>query len=62
MRLTLEFGGGLDALFAGQRSVEADVPAAAAAAAALTVAEVLAWTRDNLLRERPELFMKGDTM
>lgn len=63
MRLTLEFGGGLDALFAGQRSVEADVPAAAGgAAASLTVAEVLAWTRDNLLRERPELFMKGDTM
>ena len=66
MRLTLEFGGGLDALFDGQRSVEADVPAAAGgaggAAASLTVAGVLAWTRDNLLRERPELFMKGDTM
>ncbi len=65
MRLTLEFGGGLDALFAGQRSVEADVPAAPAgggATASLTVAGVLAWTRDNLLRERPELFMKGDTM
>lgn len=30
--------------------------------AQLTVAVVMAWLRDNLLTERPELFMKGDSV
>ncbi len=28
----------------------------------LTVAEALVWARDNLLTERPELFMKGSSV
>jgi hypothetical protein len=28
----------------------------------LTVREAMAWMRDNVLVERPEMFMKGDTM
>lgn len=28
----------------------------------LTVAEAMAWARDNLLTERPELFMKGSSV
>lgn len=30
--------------------------------AQLTVRQLLPWTRDNLLQERPELFMKGETV
>jgi ubiquitin related modifier 1 len=36
--------------------------AAAAAAGPLTVAQLLPWARDHLLKERPELFMKGDSV
>ena len=28
----------------------------------LTVRQLLPWMRDHILRERPELFMKGDTV
>jgi hypothetical protein len=28
----------------------------------LTVAEAMAWARDNLLTDRPELFMKGSSV
>ena len=28
----------------------------------LTVRQLLPWTRDKLLQERPELFMKGDSV
>jgi hypothetical protein len=28
----------------------------------LTVRQLLPWTRDTLLQDRPELFMKGDTV
>jgi hypothetical protein len=28
----------------------------------LTVRQLLPWTRDNLLQDRPELFMKGDSV
>jgi hypothetical protein len=28
----------------------------------LTVAEAMAWARDHLLTERPELFMKGSSV
>jgi hypothetical protein len=28
----------------------------------LTVAEAMLWARDNLLTERPELFMKGSSV
>jgi ubiquitin related modifier 1 len=76
-RLTIELGGGLDHLFGGVKVHEVDIaPVAAAggggdggdaAAAApatgpLTVAQLLPWARDHLLKERPELFMKGDSV
>jgi hypothetical protein len=28
----------------------------------LTVRQLLPWARDNLLQDRPELFMKGDSV
>jgi hypothetical protein len=28
----------------------------------LTVGQLLPWTRDQLLKDRPELFMKGDSV
>ncbi len=28
----------------------------------ITIGELLPWARDHLLKERPELFMKGDSV
>ncbi|KAF8058417.1 URM1 [Scenedesmus sp. PABB004] len=58
MRLKLEFSGGLELLFGGLKEHEVEVPADGQ----LTVGQLLPWTRDALLQERPELFMKGDSV
>lgn len=51
--------GGMELLFDNVRNVKVDIPAKASL---LTVRETMAWMRDNLLKERPEMFMKGDTI
>jgi ubiquitin related modifier 1 len=40
----------------------ANADSAATAAGPLTVARLLPWAREHLLKERPELFMKGDSV
>lgn len=46
-----------------QRFETATIPShPCSAAAQLTVAAAMAWARDHLLTERPELFMKGDSV
>eukprot|EP00879_Flechtneria_rotunda_P025734 GHRR01027373.1.p1 GENE.GHRR01027373.1~~GHRR01027373.1.p1 ORF type:complete len:113 (+),score=21.30 GHRR01027373.1:83-421(+) len=50
--------GGLELLFGKQKEYSVDVPANGQ----LTVGQLLPWTRDQLLKDRPELFMKGDTV
>lgn len=52
--------GGLELLFDNQRSMEVEIPMDRDEQ--LTVREAMAWMRDNVLVERPEMFMKGDTM
>lgn len=59
MKLTIEFGGGLELLFSNQKCYPVDIPDAEGR---FTVADLLPWARDNLLKNRPELFMKGDTV
>jgi ubiquitin related modifier 1 len=61
VRLELEFGGGMELLFGNERQVEVDIPTPSSATP-LTVRDALAWMRDNLLKERPELFMKENTI
>lgn len=60
MKLKIELSGGLELLFDNQKEYGVDVPAAEGKP--YTVGQLLVWTRDNLCRERPELFMKGDTV
>ncbi|KAI3782803.1 hypothetical protein L2E82_12859 [Cichorium intybus] len=61
MQLTLEFGGGLELLCDSVKihSVDVDLPAEEKK---LTMKHLLAWVRSNLIKERPEMFMKGDTV
>ncbi|KAL9995056.1 putative Beta-grasp domain superfamily protein [Helianthus debilis subsp. tardiflorus] len=61
MQLTLEFGGGLELLCDSVKvhNVDVDLPAEEKK---LTMKHLLAWVRNNLIKERPEMFMKGDTV
>ncbi|EFN85076.1 ubiquitin-related modifier 1 [Harpegnathos saltator] len=55
--LTIEFGGGAELLFSKKKKHEVDLPGDD-----WTLGRLLFWLRDNLLTERPELFMQGDTV
>ncbi|CAL1680404.1 unnamed protein product [Lasius platythorax] len=55
--LTVEFGGGAELLFDKKKRHELDLPGDG-----WTLKRLLFWLRDNLLTERPELFMQGDTV
>lgn len=60
--VTLELGGGLDLLFGRQkRFAGVDIPPAQPGAP-VDMRAALAWVRTTLLRERPELFMDGDSV
>lgn len=56
----LFYSGGMELLFGNEKVLSADVPTNGSPQ--LTVGEAMAWARDNILTERPEMFMKGDTV
>lgn len=60
VRVVFEFSGGMELLFGNQKVVEADLPQPGGEQ--VTLAAAMAWARDNLLTERPELFMKGSSV
>ncbi|OVA12376.1 Ubiquitin-related modifier 1 [Macleaya cordata] len=60
MQLTLEFGGGLELLCQSVKIHNVDVDQAGEEK--LTMRHLLSWVRTNLIKERPEMFMKGDTV
>ncbi|XP_020289514.1 ubiquitin-related modifier 1 isoform X2 [Pseudomyrmex gracilis] len=55
--VTIEFGGGAELLFNNKKRHEVNLPGEK-----WTLKQLLVWLRDNLLTERPELFMQGDTV
>ncbi|KAL8482063.1 hypothetical protein ACS0TY_027695 [Phlomoides rotata] len=60
MQLTLEFGGGLELLCDSVKIHEVNVEPQVEEK--LTMKNLLSWVRTNLIKERPEMFMKGDTV
>ncbi|CAN1236775.1 Ubiquitin-related modifier 1 homolog 2 [Linum grandiflorum] len=63
MRLTLEFGGGLELLCDSVKIHQANVDLEnESQKVKLTMKDLLGWVRKNLIKERPEMFMKGDTV
>ncbi|GAX85844.1 hypothetical protein CEUSTIGMA_g13259.t1 [Chlamydomonas eustigma] len=58
MKLTVEFSGGLELLFGGKKNIALDVIFKNKA----VMSELLVWMRDNLVTERPDLFMKSETV
>ncbi|KAL8597539.1 Ubiquitin-related modifier 1 [Nucella lapillus] len=56
--ITLEFSGGAELLFANVKRHDVELPGSQT----WDVKALLPWIRDNLLKERPELFLQGDTV
>ncbi|XP_047968925.1 ubiquitin-related modifier 1 homolog 1-like [Salvia hispanica] len=61
MQLTLEFGGGLELLCDSVKIHNVNVEPQGEEKK-ITVKHLLSWIRTNLIKERPEMFMKGDTV
>ena len=68
MQLTIEFKGGAELLFDGARSIAVAWPPEPPAATTTTttttttLGALLVWLRDHRCKERPELFMAGDSV
>ncbi|XP_048427488.1 ubiquitin-related modifier 1 homolog 2-like [Pyrus x bretschneideri] len=60
-RLTLEFGGGLELLYNSVKIHNVNVEMQNGAEK-LTMKDLLSWIRTHMIKERPEMFMKGDTV
>ncbi|WOL10014.1 ubiquitin-related modifier [Canna indica] len=61
MHLTLEFGGGLELLCGSVKTHSVDVKSEPGEHE-LKMRDLLSWTKSNLIKERPEMFMKGNTV
>ncbi|XP_068648910.1 ubiquitin-related modifier 1 homolog 2-like [Aristolochia californica] len=61
MQLTLEFGGGLELLCESVKIHHIDVKMKTGEEK-LTMKDLLMWVRTNIIKERPEMFIKGDTV
>ncbi|XP_067289825.1 ubiquitin-related modifier 1 isoform X1 [Pseudorasbora parva] len=57
--LHLEFGGGAELLFDGVKNHHVTLPGQSDP---WDMKQLLAWIRGNMLKERPELFMQGNTV
>ncbi|PSS24338.1 Ubiquitin-related modifier 1 like [Actinidia chinensis var. chinensis] len=61
MQLTLEFGGGLELLCDSVKIHNVNVETQDGEDK-LSMKDLLGWVRTNLIKERPEMFMKGETV
>ena len=59
MNITLEFLGGAQVLFDNIKKHEVTLPESADP---WTIRSLLVWIRENKLKERPELFIQGETV
>lgn len=57
----VEFSGGLELLFSNQKSHKVEIPMTADDKST-DVRYLIFWLKDNLLKERVELFIEGDTV
>ncbi|KAJ3304432.1 hypothetical protein HDV03_002776 [Kappamyces sp. JEL0829] len=57
MEIKVEFGGGLELLFEGKKSMSLTLDASVQ-----TLHELIHWIKDNRLKERQELFIQDNTI
>lgn len=58
MRLSIELSGGAELLFGNVKSHQVDL----SGTNVTTIRHLLVWIKNNLLKERPELFLKDDSV
>lgn len=61
LSLKIEFGGGLELLFDNKKEYTVDMPRSTADKPT-TLTHLILWLKDNLLKERPELFIEEQTV
>ncbi|XP_054716569.1 ubiquitin-related modifier 1-like [Uloborus diversus] len=59
MEVKIQFSGGLELLFNNQKTVDLVLPAKEEK---WTIKALIAYLKSNLLQERPELFVQGDSV
>ena len=62
LKVCVEFSGGAELLFDNAKSIELDLAECGGGGGAWNVAKLIAYLKENLLRERPELFVKDGTV
>jgi ubiquitin related modifier 1 len=66
LKLKIEFGGGLELLFSNRRTHLIDIPSmipqGARKGQPVDISFLVHWLKQNLLRERPELFIEDGTV
>ncbi|XP_068331897.1 ubiquitin-related modifier 1 homolog 2-like isoform X2 [Pyrus communis] len=61
MNMTLEYNGGSELLYNSVKIQNVNVEMQNGAEK-LTMKDLLSWIRTHMIKERPEMFMKGDTV
>ncbi|XP_052790257.1 ubiquitin-related modifier 1-like [Mya arenaria] len=59
LSINIEFGGGAELLFDKVKRHEVELPDQESP---WTIRNLLPWMKDNMLKERPELFIQADTV
>jgi ubiquitin related modifier 1 len=66
IELKIEFGGGLELLFSNKRTHRIDIPSTVPQGdkqgQPVDINFLIHWLKDNLLKERPELFIENGTL
>ncbi|KAJ4805708.1 hypothetical protein LUZ62_018274 [Rhynchospora pubera] len=62
MHLTLEFGGGLELLLKDSVKLHQVDVKPKSGEDTVTMRDLLSWVKGNLIKERPEMFIKGDSV
>ncbi|XP_050294594.1 ubiquitin-related modifier 1 [Anthonomus grandis grandis] len=57
--IQIEFGGGAELLFDNKKKYEVQLPHKETP---WTIGNLLIWLKDNLLKERPDLFLQGSSV
>ena len=61
LNLKIEFGGGLELLFDNKKKYNVELPPTTNNKPT-TLSHLIFWLKDNLLKERPELFIEEGTV
>ncbi|CAG8537830.1 3577_t:CDS:2 [Ambispora gerdemannii] len=62
LKVSLSFNGGMELLFNNVKQKTVEIPASINNSNPTTMKDLIRWIRDNLLKERPELFVSGETV